>query len=87
MSEARILVQKQVRGSILAYARGKKKGAHLNWVAGIIFAAIKRKYLAKNEAFEMIHEIEENPIFLPFLSRNEKMKRLQPLRQILDLIP
>jgi len=87
MSEVRILVQKQVRGSILAYIRGKKKGAHLNWVAGIIFAAINRAYLAKNEAFEMIHEIEENPIFLPFLLRDEKVRRLQPLKQILDLIP
>jgi hypothetical protein len=87
MSEAKILVQKQVKGSILEYARARKKGAHLNWAVGIISAAINRKYVTKNEVSEMIHAIEENPIYLPSLSRNEKMKRLQPLRRILASIP
>jgi len=75
--------RKLVKGGILEYARGLKKRASLNWVFGEAEKAMARRYVTKQEIVSMISEIEEGP-YLPFLSKEEKMNRLQPLRQLLD---
>jgi len=76
--------RKLVKGCILEYARGLKKRASLNWAFGEAEKAMARKYVTKQEIVLMISEIEEGP-YLPFLSKEEKINRIQPLRQMLDL--
>jgi len=44
--------------------------------------AMARKYATKEEVVSMISEIEEGP-YLPSLSKEEKINRLRPLRQLL----
>jgi len=75
--------RKLVKGCILEYARGLKKRASLNWALGEAEKAMARKYVTKQEIISMISEIEEGP-YLPSLSKEEKINRLRPLRQLLD---
>jgi len=42
-----------------------------------------RRYVTKQQIVSMISEIEEGP-YLPFLSKEEKINRLRPLRRMLD---
>ncbi len=75
--------RKLVKGCIVEHARGLKKRASLNWAVGEAEKAMARKYLTKREIISMISEIEEGP-YLPFLSKEEKINGLRPLKQLLD---
>jgi len=73
--------RRRVEKCMLEYARGLKRGAHLNWVLGVIEGAIRHGYLKRAEVLAMISKIESDPTYLPFMSQAQKIERLKPLRE------
>ena len=72
---------KWVEGSIGSFIEGRTP---LNMVLGRIRKAVESYGIRPDEVKEIINIIEASPLYLPGLKREEKAKRLQPLREALE---
>ncbi|RLE84452.1 MAG: hypothetical protein DRJ67_10555 [Thermoprotei archaeon] len=72
---------KWIRGSILSYVTG---GITLRMVVGRIRRALKSYGVKKGEVIAIIDVIQDSPVYLPSLSRDEKASKLEPLRRALE---
>jgi len=71
---------KWAQGVILGFCRGK---IELNRVIGMLRRA--EKYGVKSdELLSIIEVIEESPVYLPFMSNEEKRSKLKPLKEIFN---
>jgi hypothetical protein len=68
---------KWVEGSIISCVKGKTP---LNMVVGRIKRALNSYGLKMDEILALIDAIENNPVYLPTLSKVEKSIKLKPIR-------
>jgi hypothetical protein len=68
---------KWVEGSIISCVKGKTP---LNMVVGRIRRALNSYGLKMDEILALIDAIENNPVYLPTLSKVEKSIKLKPIR-------
>jgi len=73
-----------IRGSVLAYARGWKKHATLNWAFGILRSAKEWGNLSKHEILAILDEIKKKLVSLPAITTQE-LERVEKLRKMLIL--
>lgn len=71
---------KWAEGTILGYAR---KRIELNRAKGMLRRAME--IIGKDKLSAIFKNIEENPIYLPSMSTEEKIERLKLLRKDLNL--
>jgi hypothetical protein len=67
-----------VEGSILSCVRGRTS---LNMVVGRIRRALNSYSLKIEEILALIDTVEISPVYLPSLSREEKVARLKPIKE------
>jgi len=78
---------RQVRGPVLDYVTGARREATLDWAFRAVREVITSRQLAKKEVLRVIDKIEEDPLCLPYVSREEKMRKLNSLKKLLtDLV-
>jgi len=68
---------KWIEGSVLSYVQGRTT---LSIVVGRVKRAIRSYGVTEEEVIALIDLIEQSPVYLPTMSRNEKAARLQSLR-------
>lgn len=71
---------RQVRAYVLDYVRGT---AALNRAFEAVKEAVTSKQLTKDEVLKVVGKIEEDPLSLPYMSREEKIGKLKPLKKLL----
>jgi hypothetical protein len=78
--ELREWAVKWVEGSIISYVRGRTP---LNMVVGRIRRALNSYGLRMDEVEALIDTIENSPVYLPSLGKDEKAVRLKPVKEAL----
>jgi hypothetical protein len=73
-----------VEGSILSYVRG---GINLNILLGRIRSATTTYGVGRDEVLAIVGVIKDSPVYLPSLSKDEKISRLAPLIEALRMWP
>jgi len=71
---------KWAEGTILGYAR---KRIELNRAKGMLRKAMET--IGKDKLSAIFKNIEENPVYLPTMSKEEKVERLKPLKGELNI--
>ncbi len=72
-----------MRARVLDYASGLKKDVELESVFEDAKKAVKSARLTKNDIFKVIGRIEEDPLSLMYISREEKNRKLRQLKDLL----
>ena len=72
---------KWVEGSLLGFARGSTP---FNIVMGRIKRSVESYGVKPNEILLLIELIEQSPVYLPNLSKEEKIARLRPIKSAVE---
>lgn len=77
MSFAKERALKWVEGVIVGYVKGT---IELNRALGMINKALESYGVTREELFTIIKNVEQNPVYLPFIKTEEKVFRLKSLK-------
>jgi len=79
--DAKTWALRWIEGSIISYVRGRTS---LNIVIGRIKRALNSYGVKVDEVMALIDSIENSNAYLPTMSRDEKIARLKPIRDVLN---
>lgn len=73
-----------IRARVIDYASGLKEDVPLESVLEAVKQAVTTTLLTKEEILKVIDKIEEDPLCLMYITREEKIRKLKQLKDVLS---